>query len=359
LFDVPLTWRALEAGGPPPAPSLRPAAAAALVACGAGGALLLEEIALCDPGSARGGPNAPSFALAVLRGDVSAALPADAAAADGPRHRWVTPAVQGAPPRPREHPAACAVGAAASLLFFGGWDGGAELADAFLLRRLPPDASAAAAAAASRHPNAEAPPPRFAWAGPLPATGGAPGPRSHATLTPMDDPSAAGGSASGGLVLLFGGYRADAGALNELWAARPSARLCAAATDEAEDAAGDERERGGGGYRSRSRSRSAASPPYDPWTDPVALTWHCPDAGGAPPAPRSGHAAAAAGDGCLYVHGGYDGSAELADLHRFDPTIAAWEALRPWGPAPGPRRLHAMAAAGRHLVLFGGWDGCV
>jgi hypothetical protein len=342
LLDVPLEWRALRPAGGAPPPSLRPAAAAALVTWrrvgggGADGVTLLEDIALCDPGSARGGAGAPPFALSVLRRDASASLPADAAGADV---RWCTPRVQGAPPRPREHPAACAVGAAASLLFFGGWDGAAELSDAFLLRRLPPDDAppvASSSRASGAHPGSAptAPPaPRFAWAGPLPSTGGGPAPRSHATLTP----------AASGLVYLFGGYRADVGALNELWAARPSRRLGALDADADDDA--------------EANAHASAAAKEDAWADPVALTWHCPDAGGAPPCARSGHAAAAAADGCIYVHGGFDGAAELADLHRFDPASGAWEALAPWGPAPGPRRLHAMAASGRHLLLFGGWDG--
>jgi hypothetical protein len=365
LLDVPLTWRELCPGGPAPPPSLRPAVAASLVPLEARarrGAALLEDVLICDAGSARGGAGAPAFAACVLRRDASAAQPPDAAAGGPPgaeQLRWLVPAVQGAPPRPREHPAACAVGATASLLFFGGWDGTAELADAFLLRRLPPDdADAAPALAAARRRQrrggsgaehaphaaapaaavsalplgapAEAPPPRLAWAGPLPATGGAPAPRSHATLT-----------AAAGQVFLFGGYRADVGALNELWAARPSGCLDG---DDAEQPL----------LLPPARSSGGA----DPWEDPVALTWHRPDAAGAPPAPRSGHAACAAADGCIYVHGGFDGGRELSDLHRFDPAAATWEELRPWGPAPGPRRLHAIAAAGRHIVLFGGWDGC-
>ena len=133
-------------------------------------------------------------------------------------------------------------------------------------------------------------------------------------------------------VYLFGGYRGEERALNELWALRPSPRL-------------DGPARGG----------EAAG--LDPWDDPVALSWFMPRVDGVAPAPRSGHAACVDDDGCLYVFGGFDGQAELGDLHRYDPAAEAWEQLMPWGPAPAPRRLHAMATAGRHVVVFGGWDG--
>ena len=327
LLDVPLAWHALRPSGAPPPPSLRPAAAAALLPGSVRGSLV-EDVAFCDAGSARGGPGAPSFALAVLRRDAAPAAPADGiAGGDG---RWVVPAVQGAPPRAREHPAACAVGVNGSLLFFGGFDGAAELGDAFLLRRLAPSAGGRFAP----RPRAGEPPredaPRFAWSGPLPPTAGAPLPRSHASLTASPD---------GATAYLFGGYRGEQRALNELWAVRPAARL--------------------DGTRSSKAASAAASNGLDPWEDPVALSWFMPRADGVTPAPRSGHAACVDADGCLYIFGGFDGETELGDLHRYDPAEQAWEQLLPWGPAPAPRRLHAMATAGRHLVVFGGWDGCV
>ena len=204
--------------------------------------------------------------------------------------------------------AACGLGTL-GLLCFGGFDGVKELDACYLLVRDSETSAAAATpdAGAMQH---------FHWVGPLAALSGAPGPRSHATLT-----AAPGGS----LAYLFGGHSSTRGALNELWCVAFSK-----AGDTGVDSA------------------------------PVGLTWYRPQTGGQPPSPRTGHAACVSPhDGCLYVFGGlgtgaYTGTRVLNDLHRFDPTSGAWECIRPWGPQPPPRRLHAMCAVGAHLVIVGG-----
>lgn len=88
-------------------------------------------------------------------------------------------------------------------------------------------------------------------------------------------------------MLLFGGYRADAGIVNDLWVGR---------------AAG---ERGWASGFAVSSGNSA----------PLEMTWHIGDALGAPPAPRVGHAAACLG-AYAFVHGGFNGDVLLGDLHR-------------------------------------------
>jgi len=204
-----------------------------------------------------------------------------------------------------EAPAGCAVGVrGAAILFFGGFD--------------PASASESAAARLLRRRAGGA----WQWA-PVPAAADAPAApaRSHATLTQLP----------GGLLLLYGGHCSTSGpgVLGDLWAARP------AEEDGASEEVGD------GGWA----------------TEAPRLRWFRPQRGGAAPPPRRDHAAAAGADGRLYIHGGMGAEGLLGDLWAFDPGLGEWERLRPAGETPPPRRLHALAVSGAHLLLSGGHDG--
>ena len=99
--------------------------------------------------------------------------------------------------------------------------------------------------------------------------------------------------------------------------------------------------------------------------DPTAGTWTRPAAaygGGAPaaaPQPRVGHAQAAV-SGKLLVFGGRTGEemgeAALDDLWQWDPVSALWEPLDAagGGAPPSPRSYHAATAIGESLYVFGG-----
>eukprot|EP01065_Artemidia_motanka_P017876 TRINITY_DN21277_c0_g1_i1.p1 TRINITY_DN21277_c0_g1~~TRINITY_DN21277_c0_g1_i1.p1 ORF type:complete len:375 (+),score=71.67 TRINITY_DN21277_c0_g1_i1:96-1220(+) len=85
--------------------------------------------------------------------------------------------------------------------------------------------------------------------------------------------------------------------------------------------------------------------------------WARVDARGSPPSARLGHAAAVAG-GCMYVFGGYNGSA-LCDLHRLDldsrqPQWAEIELTHPPRPCTFPGLVAAPAPDGWSLFLWGG-----
>ncbi|KAH9563031.1 hypothetical protein CY35_05G103700 [Sphagnum magellanicum] len=88
------------------------------------------------------------------------------------------------------------------------------------------------------------------------------------------------------------------------------------------------------------------------------MAWTSPDyVVGVPPSPRRSHAAAII-DKCMFVFGGYNGKEHLADLHILDLESMAWQlCVQVCGDLPSPRRQHAMAAVGKHLVIHGGYDG--
>ena len=245
-------------------------------------------------------PAQPS--VSVLRRPLGVDVSPDLVVAGGTLLEWMPCAVDGMLPPP-----CCTEWAACGMrthgvLCFGGFDGHGERNECYLLARRSQTASL---------PGEPAPVQHFQWLGPLAATAGVPSPRSHATLTPTP---------SGTLAYLFGGHSSASGALNELWCV------------------------------TLSRPSDGALP---------EATWYRPDGAGQPPSPRTGHAACVSPhDGCLYIFGGLalgpTGARVLNDLHRFDPSTGGWEALRPWGAQPPPRRLHAMCAIGSHLVIHGG-----
>jgi N-acetylneuraminic acid mutarotase len=88
------------------------------------------------------------------------------------------------------------------------------------------------------------------------------------------------------------------------------------------------------------------------------MAWTSPDyVVGVPPSPRRSHAAAII-EKCMFVFGGYNGKEHLADLHILDLESMAWQlCVQVCGDLPSPRRQHAMAAVGKHLVIHGGYDG--
>ena len=308
LLEVALRARALSPTGAPPPPCLCPAMSAALSDCGQ-----WEDVLLCGAGASDSGQE--PFAVTLLRTRLLPHHPHPhrqlPPGSDAATTRWMRVRVSGIAPGPREHPAACAVGARGSLLFLGGYDGHAERAEAYLLTR--------SRGAASADDDATGGLPECEWQGPLRSAGAHPGPRSHASLCPVP---------GGGAAFLFGGYATTEGALSELWMVNVSPPKGSVDQDD------------------------------HGWAAPRALAWYRPDVLGEPPPARSGHAACVSPhDGCLYVHGGFDGVSLLADLHRFDPAVGAWECLLPWGVSPAPRRLHALVACGSQLLLHGGWAG--
>ena len=87
------------------------------------------------------------------------------------------------------------------------------------------------------------------------------------------------------------------------------------------------------------------------------MTWTSPDYFGVPPSPRRGHSAVIV-DKRMYVFGGYNGSAHLPDLQVLHLASMTWESIKTLGESyPSARRQHAMAAVGRHLVVYGGYNG--
>ena len=83
--------------------------------------------------------------------------------------------------------------------------------------------------------------------------------------------------------------------------------------------------------------------PYFPWRHGL-------------PSARRGHAMAAAGDGSVWLHGGYTAAGPSDQLVKLDPQERRWHAVTTAGPRPSARRGHSrlVAVDGHTLVLFGG-----
>ncbi|GIM00701.1 hypothetical protein Vretimale_5653 [Volvox reticuliferus] len=87
------------------------------------------------------------------------------------------------------------------------------------------------------------------------------------------------------------------------------------------------------------------------------LEWWQPNTTGDQPQPRRNHVAAMVG-GRLYVHGGFNGMECLGDTWALDPQTWHWERLCTSGSTPRPRRGHAAEVVDdRYLVVHGGYDG--
>ena len=67
-----------------------------------------------------------------------------------------------------------------------------------------------------------------------------------------------------------------------------------------------------------------------------------------------GGACLAAHDGRLYVACGFDGKAELSDLHCYDTATKSWRVLEAASRALPARSVAALGVVGESLVLFGG-----
>lgn len=110
-------------------------------------------------------------------------------------------------------------------------------------------------------------------------------------------------------MVVFGGYRACMGHLNELWI-----------------------------------------------LDLHSMTWTSPDCLGTPPTPRRGHGAATI-EKNMYVFGGFDGTSHLCDIYALNLQNFSWELLSTQGQTPTPRRHHTLEVVGNNLVIYGGYDG--
>eukprot|EP01018_Ginkgo_biloba_P014162 Gb_08826 [translate_table: standard] len=114
---------------------------------------------------------------------------------------------------------------------------------------------------------------------------------------------------NGRYIVVFGGYRASMGHLNELWI-----------------------------------------------LDLQQKTWTLPEYFGTPPSPRRGHTAAVIGNR-MFVFGGYDGTRHFSDLHALDLQTMEWKCITTQGESPTSRRHHSLISVGRQLILYGGYDG--
>ena len=112
---------------------------------------------------------------------------------------------------------------------------------------------------------------------------------------------------------------------------------------------------------------------WGPWTGIVLVVLSCLPAGRAAkprpqmtlpyfpwrhglPSARGSHAMAAAGDGSVWLHGGYTFEEGRSDqLVKLDPQERRWHAVTTAGPRPSARSGHSLLAVDGHkLVLFGG-----
>ncbi|GLC64343.1 hypothetical protein PLESTF_000151200 [Pleodorina starrii] len=183
----------------------------------------------------------------------------------------------------RDH-AAC-VTSPNQFVVVGGFDGTAELMDIQAVTvRAAEDSAGWAATVRAVVPRNRTPPGR-----------------SHHTVTAHDE---------GRSLYVFGGYASSRGTLGELWAFHLD-----------------------------------------------HLEWWQPNTTGDQPPPRRNHVAALVG-GRLFVHGGFNGMECLGDSWVLDPQTWHWEQLRTSGSAPRSRRGHAAEVVDdRYLVVHGGYDG--
>ena len=89
--------------------------------------------------------------------------------------------------------------------------------------------------------------------------------------------------------------------------------------------------------------------------------WRRVDPAGAAPCARDGHSAVLSDDGrSILVFGGFDGKRHLNDAFALDVVGAdggaayAWRPLRPRGPKPAARYLHAAQACEGGMLVFRG-----
>jgi hypothetical protein len=94
----------------------------------------------------------------------------------------------------------------------------------------------------------------------------------------------------------------------------------------------------------------------DTWAlDLATLAWTNLTTTGAPPSPRSNHAATIAGGVTMIVYGGTNGATTFGDLFALNTNTLAWSALPSGGTAPEARQGASMTPGGANSVaIFGG-----
>lgn len=138
------------------------------------------------------------------------------------------------------------------------------------------------------------------WSQPRYSIGASPAPLSQHTCCLYGD---------GRYMVVYGGYNACRGHLNELWI-----------------------------------------------LDLHLMSWTSPECFGTPPSSRRGHGAAIM-QNKMFVFGGFDGTIHLCDIQVLDLQSFTWRCILTKGSGPTPRRHHAVEAVGDHLMVYGGYDG--
>lgn len=90
--------------------------------------------------------------------------------------------------------------------------------------------------------------------------------------------------------------------------------------------------------------------------DLETMTWDEIDALGAPPSPRSDHAAAVHADRYLLIFGGGSHATCFNDLHVLDLQTMEWSRPTQQGEIPSPRAGHAGVTVGENWFIVGGGD---
>lgn len=86
--------------------------------------------------------------------------------------------------------------------------------------------------------------------------------------------------------------------------------------------------------------------------DTVSLRWTRVEATDAAPGKRSAHSAVMAADGrWMYVFGGWNGTEELGDVTRFDVDALEWERVATRGTPPAPRHFQMSARVGDRMCV--------
>jgi hypothetical protein len=86
--------------------------------------------------------------------------------------------------------------------------------------------------------------------------------------------------------------------------------------------------------------------------DTLSMRWEKVAASGSAPGHRSAHTAIMdMQERYMYVFGGWNGTDELGDVHRFDVQARLWEKVATTGPPPYPRHFHMAARVGNKMCV--------
>ena len=89
--------------------------------------------------------------------------------------------------------------------------------------------------------------------------------------------------------------------------------------------------------------------------DTIANSWSKIEASGPTPSARYSMGFTSTPDGQVYVFGGTDGSVELGDLYKYDPSTNSWNSIVTTGFSPSPRsRMGFAAVPDGKIFMFGG-----